>query len=468
MKAIRRSVWGLLVLTGFICLHQPAQAVTGGDKSNLLQYILNWNLKVTNWMGTNFGWSIDERLIDNSWTLTFPIGDTNSVSNITSYILGINTNRHLAELSNDSKGLLGDSTSEAEIHGFWFTWDTNGVYWAIQGESKGRGNNLMLLMDRVTNAGIKKFSTMDSGWKRNINLQDWDPDLYVGFWSQDNLSVMGGWQVWEPASVDPATGLDTDWQMIVEQQHATTNRVYQGGYTHLTNSIFVHYNADDETLNINKQKRVSLGFMSWKVITNSIPVSEVSNLTLRLGAVSTGPDDLNPIYDFCPDNLGGVDIDNPQTFTENYFTIRVFSNGNVVQDTRPFTEATVRVLPGSIYLSGYVPTKFGSAVDNLGNTTSYLAPDQGASITLQVPDIAQSGYIGNATVIVYDLFGRIVRILYDSPEALTDLNVDTYLNWDGTDDAGNIVSMGSYIIILQGNSPSGKPIKLKYYLNVLR
>ncbi|NPV00782.1 MAG: hypothetical protein HPY53_05305 [Brevinematales bacterium] len=437
------------------------------DKSQLLVYITNSAIALTNWAGLNYGWDADDNLIGASMVLTYPKFSTNSISNITQYLYPPKTTENRCELSDDSKMSSANSQTSGEIFGLWFTWDTNGFYYAIQGQSVGRWNNILFLIDRVTNVGTRSMQDMNTGWKRNINLYQWDTDFYLGFWcanDQPYLTGGGGYQAWRTVSIDPSGGLYVGWEQLCS---VAVGGAATWNIAGLSNTFFMNFNGNDES---DSTERVVLGFVKWSLFTNGMSPTYISNMTIKIAAVSTGPDDGSPVYDFCPDNLGGINPLNPRVALENYFLLNVFTNGHVNTNYSPQINGKMYAIPGaSDYLSIIVP-EFSSAKDNFSNNTSYLVPDQGGEITFTI-DAAKMdsiGYLYSVKVYVFDLAGNKVATIYDGVDTLDNSNIGQYLKWDGKDDKGSIVGMGTYIVVLSGFNPSSDAIKLKGIVNVIR
>lgn len=438
----------LLGLTGQVFSRSAA------DKSQILYWITNTGTNIINFDGISFGWDWDDLLISEQWTMTYPFGSTNSISNLNTVRIPPSINTNVGELGDDSKyPNRSDIITHGELHGMWFTWDTNGVYFAVVGESKGRANNLFIVFDRLAAVGSYKFGNMNSGWKRNINFSDWEPDLYIGMWGQDNQPTYGGSQLWRINNCVPETGITTVWNMLA----AITTSDSTG-----TNFYRIRYNSEETDIT----KRVMLGFITWAAITNGM--NPIDNMILKTAAVSSGPDDGSPTYDFCPDNLGGVDPNNASTFTENNFQMVVFTNGSVNTNYSPAMDGKVVVIPGTKIIANIIPTNFTNPLNSFGDLTSYLVPDLNDRISFSIPDFDSIGYLGNAKVSVFDLYGRKVRTVYDGYESIKPDNVTNYLSFDGKNDTGEILGTGTYLYIVSGNNPVGSPIKLKYIINIIR
>ncbi len=445
---MRRSV-GFLMTLCLLLLTTMSFARSAMDKSILLTNIVTTNA-ITNWVGTNYGWDADDLLINGQWTLSYPMGSTNSVSNTGQYQITPTRNSNIGEPGDDSQ-MLASANSSGEIYGLWLTWDTNGLYYAIRSESEGRGNNIMIVFDRVRGVGSSELSKMNSGWKRNINYQEIKPDLYVGFWGNNNSVDVGGYQVWSVQDLS-STATPT-WYKVGEKTSSAP----------FANQFKMSYNGLGEDVHSN---RVVLGFMAWSLITKGMP--DTNNLTLRVAVVSTGPDDGSPVYDFCPDNLGGVDINNPGTFSENYFEVTVISNGCVLTNVSPRFESKVIFLPGSLNNVFSKPTNMNIPVDNYGNQTTYLFPDKGGFLQLNIPNFDQIGYLGRANISIYNLYGQLITTIYNSDTSIKPGQEANLLKWDGKDANGNIMGTGIYMIVVSGQNPSGAAVSLKYYINLIR
>ena len=437
---------------------------SAADKSYLLNYITNATVVITNWAGTNYGWEVNERLIDNNWVLTYPFGSTNSISNVSSFLLTPITNNNICEPGNDSK-YTPDSVSDGEVRSIWMTWDTNGVYFAVQCNAKGGANNILMILDRITAVGTIEMKKMNLGWNRNVNLQGWETDFYTGFWCPGGAGNLTGYEVWRFKDQSPNAGIGTIWDRV---GHVEIGGTATWDIPGISNDVFLMFNRD--TTEPILQNRVLLAFIHWQALTNGLVPSQISNLTIKLAVVSTGPGagGSENVYDFCPDNLGGVDVNNPLTFSENYFQVSLFSNKQVLLNSYPYINAKIFAIPGTKPVSRIVPTVFASFIDNFGHNTSYLVPEQGGTLTVTIDEIANIGYIGAAKVTIFDLWGRKIKTLYDDYAPLTDTIINTYLTWDGKDDNGDIVGMGTYLLILTGMNPSGDAIKLKAYINIIR
>ncbi|OHD54745.1 MAG: hypothetical protein A2Y33_01865 [Spirochaetes bacterium GWF1_51_8] len=438
---------------------------SAADKSYLLAYISNLTVTVTNWAGTNYGWDADDMLISENMVLSYPKYSTNSISNTKAYIYPPKTAENICELSDDSKMSSPTERTSGEIFGFWFTWDTNGFYYAIQGQASGQENNLMLLIDRVTNVGTRSMANMNSGWKRNINLYEWDVDFYTGFWLKDHDITWtggGGFQVWRTISIDPSGGLSATWESI----YSFNGTVYTPGSGFSANSVFLNFTTKETE----KTKHVATGFVKWTVFTNGMSPIYISNLTIKVTAVSTGPADGSPVFDFCPDNLGGINSINPRVSQDNYFILNVFTNGHVNTNFSPQFNGKIYALPGASDYSHTIIPFFSGSKDNFGNDTSYLIPDQGGTVTFSVDTnvLKSIGYLYGVKITVYDLIGNKVATIYDDPQTLDVNNISPYLVWDGKDENNNLVGMGTYIVVLSGFNPSSDAVKLKGYVNVLR
>jgi hypothetical protein len=457
----------LFFFTIVLAVTSQGYSKSAADKSYLLNYITNSSLVIANWDGVSFGWDADDILINGAKVLTYPKFSTNSISNITQFLYPPKTTQNRCELSDDSKMSSANSQTSGEIFGLWFTWDTNGFYYAIQGQSVGRWNNILFLLDRVTNVGTRSMQDMNTGWKRNINLYQWDTDFYLGFWCANDQPLLtggGGYQAWRTVSSDPSGGLNVAWQQLC---NVAVGGAATWNITALSNTFYMYFNGDDE---IDPAKRVVLGYVKWSLFTNGMSPVYISNLTIKLAAVSTGPDDGSPVYDFCPDNLGGINPLNPRVALENYFLLNVFTNGHVNTNYSPNVNGKIYAIPGaSDYLSIIVP-QFNSVKDNFSNSTSYLVPDKGGEITFGIDSTVMDsfGYLYSVRVYVFDLSGNKVATIYEGDDTLDKYNISQYLKWNGTDDQGRVVGMGTYIVVLSGFNPSSDAIKLKGIVNVIR
>ncbi len=105
--------------------------------------------------------------------------------------LNIASNNNWCESTNDSVMHYKDGISNGELSGLWVTWDTNYLYVAIQGQAKGRGNNIMCFLDTNVERGVVDQSTMT--WNRRIIFADgFRPNAYVGMWCANEVAHFNG------------------------------------------------------------------------------------------------------------------------------------------------------------------------------------------------------------------------------------------------------------------------------------
>ncbi len=420
------------LLVMFVLISAVAFATTAADRSTIVVTNLG-----SGWLGTNAGWEMDEKLIDSSSVLLY---SKNSTNGPVRYFIKPDLNANVCEPDDDS-AISGNDQCHAEIHSFWMTWDTNSIYFAVVGEAQNGLANIMIFVDRGTGEGADDFTSPGVVWNRAAYFNGMLVDFYFGYWCHDSGQRVGygGFQLHKK-------DYGGSWEQVDYDQHGGD------GVGETYSDLQAWYNGGDET---DPSKRVLVVKIPWDLVTNDLP--NVSDLTLKVAVATTGDGfSDNHAYDYCPDNMYGVYADR-KSVENNFFVIQVISNGNILTNVSPVSNAYLSFIPGSVVYKPNQNFDLG-VLSPSGEPTKAFSPngdgindyiDFSATINATAPLV-------DTKLKIYDLRGNLVRTLIDgallSPDPTKEYttfsgSTDSRFRWDGRDDAGNELPMGTYVVV---------------------
>ena len=358
-------------------------------------------------------------------------------------LFGLNPDGSPQEASDDSKWGVNDDIAQIRI-----TWDAKYLY--VAGEGRIWGNNMILFIDSVPGRGLARMDSLNS-WRRNFFFDAQDsagfaPDLFGATWDQNTtprlITQMRGQNV-EDDIVGPlftaAATFDqgnTDRAMEMRIPWRTVFLAQAGLGTH-------------DTL-------ITVGG-----VTDTIPLIP-RGARLRICGVVTGGGDGTGGPDSAPDNTRGLTSDaGVRAVIDNYASVELDRNDDTglggggpdgVADwgVQPITRVSFRYPPPIL------PRSF--CARELSLDRPVLLPDLGESarfrFTLDPPpdpgDPNNTARTVSVSAYVYDLAGRLVRVLYvnDSRRVLDPATSAAGIRdaWDGRDRNGAIVLPGVYVV----------------------
>jgi len=427
------------------------------------------------WDPFSMGWEPDELLISPTNVLNKPYGaivDQNDLTNNGGRMLTYfgNPYRNTCEPTNDSTypGRDTDTLTKAELSELWLTWDTNALYVAVRGQTAGRHNNLMIYFDREPGVGRTSFNENPPiVWQRGVFFKDMDPDMYIGFWNPNDSVKFdinpdksgGGVQIYSHTGPDGSV-------KVGMSSYADTANV--PGSPNMDTSIFdFWFNGEYES---DMFKRVVIAKIAWSFFfTNVNP----TNMWLKVAVATTGPDSGNYNYEYMPDSSTPV---NPsfKSVEDNFVMIRVTDgNANPIIGVSVRNNAYVNFYPG-VKLEVSKTPKFYMKVTRATSSTEddrpkVLAPAKGDKLSIRIGIESATDFFVQGSIKILDMKGNVVRNLAQNinlsanmVSSPSDLVVKpgvyqfpyTFV-WDGTDDKGQKVPMGNYIIVVSGRNISG-------------
>ena len=119
------------------------------------------------------------------------------------------------------------------------------------------------------------------------------------------------------------------------------------------------------------------------------------------------------------------------------------------------TSQNPQVVQGSDVTAPFPAITFTTGIGEIDNSVHYISLNPNP-----VKDQSQIVYTlvketKNLQIKVYNIFGQVVKNLYNGFQVS-----GTYsLNWDGTDDQGNLLANGIYYVILSANGENFAPVK---------
>lgn len=453
-------------------------ATTAADRSEIEIEYRNFG-----WTGVNAGWEEDECLISPEFTLDYPIGETNrdqypagSVQFLYAPEYQTNwgemLNNEFSPFSNDNvcPQAASDGT-DGDISELWVTWDEDWFYCAVKGEMRNQFNtgndanqgvNLMVLFDRVDGFGTADLTEGDGLWEKGVYTRNFLTDMYIGVYggwtSSSEFAQVGGFQLVIYESLP-----FSEEQYIVDQPADGTFSVHSSLPGVVSDYVDDFYNGGYE---FDSEERVLLFKIRMDLFTNEM--STVSDITLKIIALSC--DGLSSgaarTYDFCPNNLAGMNSDR-KSVADNYFLIPFTdSAGNVLMDVSPKYDSQVVYLPGS--------RSFTQPVFTLTNYTegtsddyqrSVFIPQEGEDLQVGVT-MASSANLFNPSITIYSLRGEVIRDLSVGTE-WTDGSTERWFSWNGRDNEGYWVPTGNYVVVYSGLTEDGLTWAEKSFVSVI-
>jgi len=433
---------------------------TGYDKSSIKIKFQN-----SGWNGINGGWEEDEWIISPSHILDYDLHKTNrnTPGVPEQYIIPPEFEENYCEMTNNQFSLktndmvcpnkASDGTS-AELRGAWLTWDTNYIYLAVLADMKNgwgtgqssQGVNLLVLFDIVP-GGYVDFPNQAT-WNKKIYTRDFDCDFYWGCWGPDNQRpTLGGHQY---RVVKDSTKNKTDNEISATE---AKDAFYNGEY------------EDD----INKR----VMFIKLRISDFLSKIENKSNLKLKVIFITVdgASSDSGKAYDLMPDNLAGMSRDN-NSIADNHFEFDFTDeNGNIKIGVRPRYDGRVKYLPGSRRFNPPIVT-YKSIIKNILNNTSFerkaFIPEKNENLTLSI-SLPKNTLLIQNSIRIYNLRGELVRVLTQNENWVsTSIEYNGNYTWDGKDDYGEYVKMGSYILIFQGTMEDGMIWKERQLVTVIR
>lgn len=461
---IKSIIIGFLFL--FTCMNLLS-GTTATDRSDIIIYYRNFG-----WTGINAGWEEDEWLISPEHTLDYDLGETNDNGNVSEpqYIVSPKIEENWGEqtnnqfISNDNVlNQSADDGTQAEVSGLWLTWDSEWIYCGLKAEMHhdylDQGQNLLVLFDRVRDYGVSDFiNTEGMAWDKAIYTREFEQDFMVG--------VYGGWGGVSPKAIGGCQFREWIYTngSYVDQQVAMYGPAHPE-YDN-TNQVDAFYNGDYE---FNPDERVLLFRIDMTMFTNNL--SNVSSITLKVIAASVdGSEGAGArTYDFCPNNLAGMNSDR-KSVADNYIEIPFTDeNGEVLMGVSPRYDSKIVYLPGSRSFSQ--PTFALTNVARNG-TTAYartiFAPQEGEDIRLGFIMPANSNLF-QGSIKLYSLRGQLITTLATGQNWIAPAGGEKNViyTWDGTDEYNDLVPMGNYVVVYTGMTEDGLTWSEKSLISVI-
>lgn len=444
-------------------------AKTSADRSSIIIEYTS-----SGWTGINAGWSEDECLISPTHTLDYALHATNryeySLSN-SQYMIGPEFEENWGEMITnqwDSRDCnipcAAEDGTTGDISEFWITWDANWLYCGVKGQMRnefetgsgaGQGVNIIVVFDIDPAQGIVDF-IKEAVWEKGVYLRGFDADQYAAAWYSHSGNVLGDLEYYYKAKDDR--------EALYEYENVSHRTVVDG-----------YYNASYEA---DVYQRVLLFKLNLSVFTNNL--STLTSLTLKtmVAVVDGKSGGASYAYDYCPNNLAGMNSDR-KTVADNYFAIPFTdTNGQLLMDVRPRYDGMVKYLPGSRSFS--LPTfTIGLKATNislgLGYPRSIFVPQKGerASISVTLP---KNSNVFEAEIKVYSLRGEVMGVIKSATEGddggawlvsgAVENETFSY-TWDGKNQNGDYVPMGTYLAVFSGMKEDGIEWSERKYISVM-
>ncbi len=482
-----------------------SHSTTGNDRSSIIIKYQSFG-----WKGINAGWDEDEWLISPNHTLDYELHSTNRLlypSATNQWVVTPEFNENWGEqvnnqwTANDNVIPQDPSATEkgGELREAWITWDTNWLYVGIVGHMKNswstgngtQGDNILALFDFRPGFGYTAFPSQAT-WNKKVYTRDFDVDMYVGayggYGATPHEALCGfQWRFVNSLMDDDSIGSKYDLDGGGNPNPTTPD---------LT-KLMAYYNGADE---FDPTKRVflfrlSMPFLLQNLISPTvIGLSNLNNVYMRVAFLTVDGNSGNSgeAYDSMPNNLAGMSSDN-NSVLDNYFIIPFTDgSGNLLTGIRPRYDAQIRFLPGSLE---YIPPQLSiiATASNTISSTVYprstFVPEMSEVINLKLSLKAKNNVFGGS-IKIYNLRGELISTTseVDPIEPITvnnnvtntnyttvlnwfaDPNADTVLtsSWDGRNSSGELVPMGTYIVVFTGVTENGLAWNAKMYVTVIR
>lgn len=459
----------IIVIVLLLLITNIVSATTAADRSDITIFYRN-----SGWNGINAGWQEDEWLISPNHTLSYDFGETNHGPEVTDeqYKIAPVFKTNWGEMTNnqfspnDEVLVSADPDgTDGDISELWLTWDSEWIYCAVKAEMKNQfqtgiansGVNLAILFSRVREFGIQDF-IQDAVWKKSIFTRDFYVDFYVGAyggWGTVPHAALGGFQL-RNIELSGSTFSDNELAKMDINNSEYIN----------TNIISAFYNGEFESDSL---QRVFLTKFRIDDFTNTL--ESVSSITLRImiAAVDGADNEGSWTYDFCPNNLAGMNKAN-KTVADNYFEIPFTDvNGEVILDISPRYEAKINFLPGSrpFFIPSFETTNHVESGSSL-YSRSIFAPQEGEEIHLGIK-IPKKTNVFEGSIEIYSLSGEKIRSVVSGQE-WTASNTEDFAKlypWDGEDEDGNIVAMGNYVVVYKGKTEAFQEFNTRQLIAVI-
>jgi len=295
-----------------------------------------------------------------------------------------------------------------------------------------------------------------------------DPDMYIGFWNPNDSVKFdinpdksgGGVQIYSH------TGSDGSIKVGMSSYEDTGN--VPGSPNMDTNIFDFWFNGEYEP---DMFKRVIVAKIAWSFFfTNVNP----TNMWLKVAVATTGPDSGNYNYEYMPDSSTPV---NPsfKSVEDNFIVIRVTDgNANPIIGVNVRDNAYVNFYPGVKLEVSKTPRFYMKVTGSTSYTyeddrPKVLAPAKGDKLSIRIGIESAVDFFIQGSIKILDMKGNVVRNLAQNinlsanmVSSPSDLVVKpgvyqfpyTFV-WNGTDDKGQKVPMGNYIIVVSGRNISG-------------
>jgi hypothetical protein len=327
------------------------------------------------------------------------------------------------------------------------------------GTDKAQGVNLYILFDRVRDFGWKDFS-IQTTWQRGVYTRNFEADYFFGVYGgysdigspADTLGAIQYWDIYDTSKAQIVWG-------------PGSSLTPTGAYS---NQSAYYNNGSEES---DPSKRVLLVRLKLSEFTNHMP--SVSSVTLKIVAMTvdgSSSDSTAPTYDICPNNLSGVNL--KKSVADNYFLIPFTdATGNVLTGVSPRDDSQIVFLPGSRSTTAPIVAldlTVSNAVASSLYNRSIFVPLKDEVVNIGMILQPKSVFI-EGSIKIYNLRGELVRTLVTSAEwsAEPTETKSIYYQWDGRNDSGDLVTMGTYIVTYSGLGLNGMNWNQKTYVTVM-
>ncbi|MCC6651362.1 MAG: hypothetical protein IT348_09475 [Candidatus Eisenbacteria bacterium] len=339
--------------------------------------------------------------------------------------------------------------SNEDLNQIYITWDAKNLYIAATGVIWN--NNMVVLLDVINGRGLESMVAINS-WRRNFQFDTvgsalgngFAPDLFGATWDGNT----------QPHLIVQLDGNRVDDQVVGPTFRASAS-FSQGNLGRAMEFAIPWQSVFLASAGLGTKDTL----MTVGGITDTLHFFPPGT-KIRIAGVITAGGDGTSGPDIAPDNLGGTtDNSSALVFVDNWAIVDLdllddtgLGNGGpdgiADWDVSPKLRTSFRVRPP------FLSKQFSASQITFDRPA--FRPDAGErirfSFQLDQPvnpnDPADANRVFGITAKIFDVRGRLVRTVVDPTRSALDPTNESIDQWDGRDDAGQIVAAGIYVLRL--------------------